>query len=122
MVAVFPNRHDHEDGQVTMLLRAALVAALLSLAGCGGGSMSEQVSAIQAGAIKLCGYAPTAASVLAVLTAGNPAVTGVTAIVTAICGAVSNPPLGLKSDDGKPCPQVNGVCIEGEFIEPKEGE
>ena len=104
-------------------IRVALVAALfLALAGCGTeGKFDSQIAAVQAASAKICKFLPTAASVAAILTAGNPAVTGVAATAAAICAAVtvSNPVtlFGMGETKPKECPKVNGVCVEGEFID-----
>lgn len=104
-------------------LRAVLLVALLSLAGCGGetGSLMDNVKAVQAATTKACSYLPTVASVSAMLTANNPTVIGVSAIAGAICNAVTKPPnvLGLKAEE---CPEVNGVCVEGDFVDPDDEE
>ena len=79
----------------------------------------DDVKAVQDKVASLCGFLPTAASVAAMLGAPGAAVTGVTAIATAICQAVSAaraaPGLTLaRFNTGYG--QVNGVPIEGEFI------
>ena len=77
----------------------------------------DDVKAVQDRVVSTCGFLPTAASVAAMLSAGNPVVTGVVGIATAICQAVSasvSAP-GLTLIGNKPG-TVNGVVIEGEFI------
>ena len=99
--------------------------ALLSLAGCGyvtSGKLDEQVAEVQAATAKLCKFIPTAASVGAILSANNPAVIGVAATATAICNAVTSAHAQSLTGDEKPCPEVNGVCVEGEFIDKDKGQ
>lgn len=98
------------------LTRAAFAAALLlTLVGCGGdsASLADQVAAVQDATKKACSYLPTATSVAAILTADNPTVTGVSAVADAICVAMMSKTESLVGV----CPQVNKVCIEGEFID-----
>jgi hypothetical protein len=100
------------------MIRLIIMLLPLLLLGCGTGSLDSQVKDVQAAAVKACGFLPTASSVAAILSAGNPAVTGVTAVATAICAAVTKvapQARGLEQE----CPRVNGVCVEGEFV-PKD--
>lgn len=82
----------------------------------------DDVKAVQEKVVVMCGFLPTAASVAAMLSAGNPVVTGTVGIATAICRAVraaqAAPGLVLaKFDVGYG--SVNGVPIEGDFIKGK---
>lgn len=82
----------------------------------------DDVKAVQEAVVNLCGFLPTATSVAAMLSAGNPVVTGVMGIATAICQAVSaaqaQPGLALASFKVG-YGTVNGVPIEGDFIKGK---
>jgi hypothetical protein len=114
------------------ILRAALAAALLSLAGCGGGS-ADVVSKVQAGIVKGCDFIADyewLRTIVAKLDVTNTA-TAIDGAVTLVCRGV-NAKYGkvalLISNDERPCPKgeivVDGkrICIEGEKIEPNEGE
>lgn len=80
----------------------------------------DDVKAVQEKVVGMCGFLPTAASVAAMLSAGNPVVTGVVGVATAICQAVSasrsTPGLTLASFKTVGYGTVNGVPIEGDFI------
>jgi len=98
-------------------LTAIAISASAALYGCGyfGGDTAAQVAKVQNYTATICGFIPTAAAVGAMLTAGNPTVVGVEAIAQAICTAITSyRPQGVEGD--QPCPQVNGVCIEGEWV------
>jgi hypothetical protein len=104
-----------------MPVRLLLVATLaLSLTGCslfeGEGSLENRVKEIQGYTVELCKYLPTAQSVTAIVTASNPAVSGGFAVAQAICVAVTRQAskATLYKDS---CPKVNGVCVEGDYIE-----
>lgn len=78
----------------------------------------DDVKAVQERVVEMCGFLPTANSVAAMLSAGNPVVTGVMGIATAICQAVSSTRrtglslIAMRSGLG----EVNGVPIEGDFV------
>ena len=104
-------------------MKRAIFALTLILAGCSGSSLADKVKSVQDEAVKLCAYLPTANSVSAIITAGNPTVVGISAVANAICTAVIN----WQKDQVTPnsfatgCPKVNGICVEGQF-QPKEGK
>lgn len=104
-------------------MKCLVVLAVLSplLVGCGGGelTLSEKVAEVRAKTTEICSYLPTVNSVAAMISAANPAVVTVGAIAQAICNAVTNPQQSLLKSE---CPTVNGVCVEGEFIDPKKGD
>lgn len=79
----------------------------------------DDVKAVQEKVVGMCGFLPTAASVAAMLSAGNPVVTGVVGVATAICQAVTaaqqQPGLALASFKNG-FGTVNGVPIEGDFV------
>jgi len=93
-------------------------------------SPSSEVSEVQTTAEKLCGFWPQAEAVAQMLAiaasgaapAGVAIVAGAGPIARAICSAITRERSGVQSLFGsKPsCPQVNGVCIEGEWKEEKE--
>lgn len=88
---------------------------LLSWVGWGSTELDGQVSKVQVLTVKLCKFLPTASSVAAILTANNPAVVGVSAVATAICGAVTRRSHSLLGD-AAPKPEVNGIVVEGEYV------
>jgi len=105
--------------------RLLLALALTSLlGGCGlWGEMTtaQKITAIQEKAVALCNYLPQATSVAAMLAATNPTVVSVGAVANAICTAI----IAWKGNQGTAafaaeCPKVNGVCVTGVFVKPKE--
>ena len=104
-------------------MKRLIFAGIILLGGCTGTSLTDTVKAIQDETVKLCSYLPTVNSVSAIISAGNPAVIGVSAVANAICTAVIN----WKTAQATPnsfateCPKVNGVCVEGEFTKPMKG-
>jgi hypothetical protein len=85
---------------------------------------SEQVAAIQAAAVKACGFLPMAESVASMVAAGNPAVISVTVIATQICKIVTKtkplPAMQLISQGSGPRLQQwdagNGLILKGAFV------
>lgn len=81
---------------------------------------SAQVVAIQAAAVKACGFLPMAESVVALLGTVNPAVTTASAIASQICAAVAKAkPTAVLAGMGGGTPltvTTNGVQIEGILI------
>lgn len=73
-----------------------------------------RVEEIRQRVVMMCGFLPTASSVAAMLSASNPMITGVIGIATAICQAVSRNTQSLISSGYG---TVNGVPIEGDFVE-----
>lgn len=100
----------------------ALVMALV-LGGCatnsagqptvGGLTQTQIIAGAQQAAVGICGFLPTAATVVGILTAGNPAVATAEAIASAICAAVVPVKLARK---GTPLPTVAGVPVHGRFV------
>lgn len=83
---------------------------------------TEEVVKIQATAVRLCGFLPTVDTVLALM-AANPLVATGTVIARKICTAVTarKPSMMLAGmAGGSPPIIVDGVVIEGEFVNPKE--
>ena len=104
-----------------MKLRIFLALALLALlTGCESNTLAKQVKEVQDKAVELCAYLPSFNSVSAILTAGNPTAIGINAVANAICTAViqwkDHQTNALVTD----CPRVNGVCVQGQFVQPKE--
>jgi hypothetical protein len=116
------------------ILVACTLAISTLLAGCAGtateppGTVTTQpdfaaiIAQVQGYTRTACGFVPTAASIISVLTAGNPGVIAGTAIAEAICGAIA-PQHGAgrnafvaKSVKGwRVTPgAVNGVSINGD--------
>jgi hypothetical protein len=113
---------------------AASIAASLLVAGCGPSfptidsqALAEAVAQVQKHTVQICSYLPSNNSVVGILTASNPIVETAFAIATQICEAVTAtvPPITPtqmqepKRGDQNQCPMVRGVCIEGQFIQPK---
>jgi len=108
------------------MLRKALLAVplvgLLSLGGCAttGSNVSENVSAVieqvRQVAVATCGFLPTVETVAAIISAGNPLVSGASAIATAICAAVSSIPPRTAGKRGGAVPTVAGVVVHGRFV------
>lgn len=81
---------------------------------------SKLIAQIQASTVKLCGFLPYAGTVAQLLSA-NPAVAVANTIATKICQAVSSSrSTATLLGDAKPLPEVDGVIIEGEFVDPKK--
>ncbi|MCI0557476.1 MAG: hypothetical protein MN733_03195 [Nitrososphaera sp.] len=103
-------------------LIATMAVTSMLLLGCGwwgSSDIPEDAVTIKEIVEASCNFRVSLDSVVKILAASNPTVAGVDAIASAICAAVTSTPdvQALVSQ----CPSVNGVCIEGEFIE-KEGE
>lgn len=88
------------------------------------GCTDPRIDEIRAKAVEICGFAPTLTTVSQIL--ANPGLSGAAEIASAICNAVTaSKPQGLYGDmypKETNCPQVNGVCIEGDFVEKKDGK
>lgn len=88
--------------------------------------LNNDVAKVQALTTKACSFVPTASSVAAMLTAGNPTVVGVAAIATTICQVLARLPqatlqASLWGDSiGIETPSVNGITVEGTFVAPSE--
>jgi hypothetical protein len=80
------------------------------------------ITKVQAATVKLCGFLPAATTVAQLVAPGNPGVAAASVIAQKICGAVNAPTkMWLGAMNGEPQkPMVDGVVIEGEFINPKE--
>lgn len=76
----------------------------------------DDVKKVQARVVAMCGFLPSAASVAAMLSAGNPAVVGVIGVATAICQAVSAQEEFKGITAYSSTPTVNGVPIEGDWV------
>jgi hypothetical protein len=110
------------------LFKIAVVAAGVALAGCSllpwqGGDVNAQVAEVQELCKKACSFLPTAQTVAAIISAGDPTVAGASAIAKAICDSVSahlaaNPELKTAPQKEEKCPwgEVAGVCIEGKPV------
>jgi len=74
---------------------------------------SSKVEAIRQVTAAMCGFLPTAETVLNILALNNPALLLAEQIGAAICRAVTpSKTLGLVSE----LPQVGGVPVEGEWV------
>jgi len=108
-----------------LLLKVSALCAVLMLSSCG----ANQVEQVRAYTVQICRFLPTVASVTAIINAANPNAAGAMHIATAICAAVSQessiiwtPSIMPVQDAPKDCPKVNGVCVEGEFVDPDKKE
>jgi len=96
-----------------MLRKFMLAGAVaLSLGGCAGVDTATVISQVQQATVLACGFLPTATTVANILAAGNPAVSAVSAVATAICTAVTSK--GVRR--GGAIPNVNGVDVHGRFV------
>lgn len=104
---------------MTTVLRAAFVAALLSLAGCGTGASKAQV--IADWMLAHCGVAVSVASVSATMVSGSPfAGATVETVGNALCKAFQDQGGMMSLYKSDNCPVVNGVCIEGVVVDRKK--
>ena len=109
--------------------RLAVLVVALPLAGCGvmtptvdSEAVAVVVAQVQAAAVKICSFLPTDGTVVEIVKATQGGET-VLAIANAICKAVTaSPTVGALGGNTAPCPVVAGVCVEGQFIDPKEYE
>jgi len=96
------------------------LAATLGFAGCTstGGIDTGQIAAyeqqVQQIAVSICGFLPTAATVLNIFV-GNPALGTAEAIAQAICNAVT-PSAQLQARKRATMPNVGGVPVHGRFV------
>jgi hypothetical protein len=98
------------------LAYALLTAGSIGLGGCASitpANVTTVISQVQADAVAVCGFLPTAATVANIISAGNPLIATVSAIAEAICSAVLPAKLGRKL---AVIPTVNGVPIHGRFV------
>lgn len=118
-------------------MKRLAVLAVLLLTGCGfetGQSIDTTalnvvVQKVQDLTVKACSFLPASKSVVAIIAAADPLAMSAVAIADAICAAVTASPAAPSSDPaifgfGKsepgPCPMVEGVCVEGQFISKDE--
>jgi hypothetical protein len=98
------------------LILAAPLVGILSLSGCATtGSNGQVIDQVRQVAVVTCGFLPTVETVAAIISAGNPLISGVSTIASAICAAVTAlPPVQLRR--GAAPPTVAGVVIHGRFV------
>lgn len=111
-------------------MRAALVAATLSLAGCTGAV--DVATKVQEGIAKTCHFLADYQWVRDIVTKMDVTAATINQAVTMVCNGLSPPTgmQGLYSDDQRAskCPKgsiiVKGetICIEGDYIEPPNEE
>lgn len=84
---------------------------------------TDEVVKIQAAAVRLCGFLPTVETVVALIGAVAP-VPGAsmgTVVAKRICEAVTKSKAAMKVLGSEPLkPIIDGVVIEGEWVNPKE--
>jgi hypothetical protein len=93
------------------------------LAGWFASSENETVKAVRDATVILCGFLPTVETVAALIAVNNPAMAATAApavlIAKKICTAVKAPRMqSLLGGDAQII--VDGIVIEGEFVNPKE--
>lgn len=97
------------------LLTAGVLAASVLLTACAGSQTATKADAVvaqaQATAQTVCGYLPTAETVLDIFLSGSSAYQTGAAIANAICSALSRPSAGRGSR-----PTVAGVAIRGKYV------
>jgi hypothetical protein len=111
-----------------MVKRLALVAAVLLLVGCGKTTPSIDTDSIRAAVsqvrdktVKICSFLPTTGTVTEILASAVPALDVAQKIAEKICAAVTGQPVGQSLYGAQPqCPMVNGVCVEGKFVDPNK--
>ncbi len=116
--------------------RLAIIAFVPLLVSCGpttpnidSGALAVAMAKVRGFTVQICNFIPDDSSLTQILTASNPIVEGAYRIAQAICAQVTEtiPPLNPaqmgqeRLGDGRQCPMVNGVCIEGRFIEKEKG-
>ena len=99
------------------------VVALLCVS-CGGSSltMDQAIKWVQDRTVQICSYLPAATSAAQVILATNATLEAtLESIANAICTAVANWQEQTKQSTINsivmPCPTVNGICIEGQFVD-----
>jgi hypothetical protein len=106
------------------ILTCGALALSVALGSCGttGGSVTitvnDVVAKVQAIAVKVCGFLPTASTVINIVSAGSPIAATAESIAQSICAAVSAvPKLGARlSGAAPPVIMVNGVQVHGRFV------
>ena len=100
------------------ILLAAPLIGLLSLGGCAttGSNVNAIVEQVRQVAVATCGFLPTVATVVDIIAAGNPLISGASAIASAICAAVNSIPPRTAGRRGGAVPTVAGVVVHGRFV------
>jgi hypothetical protein len=82
-----------------------------------GVDLHANIETIRNTTAEICGFLPTVQTVVNILSLGNPALSAVGAVATAICKALTQAKAaqGITGGD-KPVPEVEGVVIEGEWL------
>jgi len=96
------------------IIFAAPLAAALALAGCQTTGTNSIVVQVQAAATLACSFVPTAATIIAIVAKGNPALATAAEMAAAICAAVVPKPAARLR--GAVAPSVDGVIVEGHFV------
>lgn len=79
-----------------------------------GPSFDEDVEKVRLACVRCCGFMPTVSCVASILSAGDPAVVGASAVAIAICDVVKAHKWAFVQA-GDP-PTLNGVVIEGDWV------
>lgn len=111
-------------------MKKFLVLAALALGGCStvpgvdpitGNPIATEVANIQAQAVQICAFEPTAATVTNILATFIPGASPVTAIINqvaqSICGAVTAKSFRI----GQGAAMVNGIPVNGSFVARRRG-
>jgi hypothetical protein len=116
---------------------AVLPIMVLLLAGCGETAPSVDTTALQVVVkkiqdltVKACSFMPANSSVVELIAASDPLAMTAVKLANAICAAVTKPATPTTADPAlfglfekaapAPCVMVNGVCVEGAFVQPGE--
>lgn len=84
-------------------------------------SPDKRIEEVQYATVKVCSFLPTALTVSRLLALNSPGLLTAQAIAVAICTAINNQHpsalFGMGKGDNYPKPVVQGVEIEGEFVD-----
>ena len=83
-------------------------------------SPDDRIKEVQKATVAVCRFLPTVTTVTNLLALQNPGLLTAQAIAVAICTAIRNQPLSTLAslgEEGQPKPTVQGVVIEGEFVD-----
>ena len=111
--ATILRQHRNPTMNRNLIFAAPLVAAL-ALSGCQTTGANSVVAQVQAIAQAACAFVPTAATIIAIVAKGNPALATAAEMATAICAAVAPKPAARLL--GALAPSVDGVIVEGHFV------
>jgi len=79
--------------------------------------IANEVTNITAAAIAICGFQPTAATITNILATFIPGASPITNIINQVAGSICNAVTTKSARYGGAAPQVNGVPIQGRFVQ-----